>query len=175
MSLDTGAVCVNVCIPGFFFLMGCFVIYWTYHTYMVRQGWSTGTGVVQGYRIVESSDSDGTTYSAAVDFTYDTYGQTLRGSSPLGSGNWSGPRGFAKRAISRAQQKSPVGSPIDLIVDPANPRKALPAGQRRLGVGTILFGMVFVATGMVWITLGRTVFELTQQAVSALLAGGGPR
>jgi hypothetical protein len=132
------------------------------------QGWPTTQGQIIAARISESTstDSDGdrsTSYSPAVEYTYNVAGQEYKGNK-VAFGFTQGYGRYAKAQAALARY--PLGAQVTVFYDPANPADAVL--ERKAGGSTIslVMGIIFI---LVSLCLGCPVIVMIgSSALSAL-------
>jgi len=133
-----------------------------------RQGWPATQGQIIASRISEStstdSDSDrSTSYSPAVEYTYNVAGQEYKGNK-ITFGFTQGYGRYAKAQAALARY--PLGAQVTVYYDPANPADAVL--ERKAGGSTVslVLGIIFI---LVSLCLGCPVIVMIgSSALSAL-------
>jgi hypothetical protein len=164
-----------------FLLAGCAAFYFTtvrpVLRYQAARSWRETTCTVLSSQVGEHSDSDGTTYSVDVLYTYsDGYRSYQSGRYDFLGGSSSGRQG-KEEAVARY----PPGARVQCWVDPAHPEEAVlsrePSAMWLIGLFPLLF-VIIGGGGMVWaIRAGRrrgsaaAPFQTSPQALMTATRG----
>ncbi len=116
------------------------------------RGWPSVQGQVQNVSVVKNSTS-GTqgSYHYAVTYVYQVDGRPYTGDRySLGQGSRASQR-YPSRSEARtaSRRNYPMGSPVDVYYDPADPASAvLKAGPNWATFGPLLIGLIFIPGGI---------------------------
>lgn len=116
-----------------------------------RSSWPTRSATIVSSRVVTSSTSDGTSYSAEVRYTYDVEGRTYEGDRVrLGT-----PMSFGDDHAERVVDRFPAGAEVRAWVDPDDPTRAA-LDVERMAAEPLMFIFLtpFHCVGLVCIFIG---------------------
>jgi hypothetical protein len=138
---------------GLFFLVGCVVFYFVTVRPVMRslasRSWSEATCTVLSSRVGEHSDSDGSTYSVDVVYTYTFEGRAFQSDRYSFLGGSSSGRAGQEEIVARY----PPGARVSCWIDPAHPEQAVlsrePSMEWLFGLIPLVFLLVG-AGGLVW-------------------------
>ena len=135
---------------------------WAFYYGTQAEHWPTTPGVITASDLKVDSDSDGTTYTAKIEYTYSPDGYQRTGKTIA-----FGYAGSSGRTFHREVQEAlPVGAQVAVRYDPSKPdRAALSYGINRSIIFLLLFGGVWTV-----FTLGVAAMALlTEKGASKLL------
>lgn len=133
---------------GIFLVVGCalayFLLWRPMSRFVAAQGWQEVPCTIESSQVAESSDSDGSTYSVAVTFTYKGSDGREYSSSRYDFMNVSS-SGYDDKAAVVARY--PAGTRTTCWMDPFNPGEAVLSRDFSLIYLVGLFPLIFVAAG----------------------------
>lgn len=156
----------GVLFGGIFFAAGAFFLWILVVNSMLlwskARNWPTAEATISEAKIVESHDSDGSTYRAAFKYEYTIDGKQFS-NDRYGLMRFSGSRRGAKKRLNQ----HPVGSKITIYYDPLEPEESLM--NRQLGWEMLLglIPIVFIVVGggiIAWFATGRHLSWSQKQA-----------
>jgi hypothetical protein len=138
---------------GIFFLVGCAAFYFTTVRPVMRslasRSWTETTCTVLSSRVGEHSDSDGSTYSVDVVYTYIVDGRSFQSNRYGFLGGSSSGRSGKEAIVARY----PPGARVPCWIDPAHPEQAVlsrePSAEWLFGLIPLVFVLIG-AGGIVW-------------------------
>ena len=149
-------------------IVGVFDVFCSYNIYRQTKAASfpTTTGQIASSEVESHSDSDGTTYGAAITFTY-TVNNTLYNSDSWRFGAWSSSDDdYAREVIARY----PVGKKVTVYYDPNDPESAvLEVGVQPMDMFLLLFLTPF---NLVMLWLWGMGIGAIHRKISKPIAGG---
>ncbi len=141
----------GTCFSSVFIAIGLIVPWFTFVTplrlQLAARNWAIAPATVTESRVQTHSDSDGSTYSVYIAYTYSYQGQTHRGDRyTFLTGSSSGRS--KKQAVVR---NYPKGRRFDLYVDPTNPRDSVIKPNAGAAIYLGLIPLVFAVFGAIFL------------------------